>query len=327
VPCSTPAPTANTAAIAIALARGVFRATGGAVGERQLRIAPPKQLLETNPAAEPLLIGSPTLGGHAPPRSFRPWAPCWPKATGPSLWDVFGSYGWSGERGSTCWKAKLRDGGFRFRLRDHPGEVQPRRAPPSSGLEENRTGPLGRKLLGQASAAANGSPPVASARAQQHRGAGPGRIVARSALLTPADGEAEPRCGKCHGASLGGARPAVTPRASTVGGGQGPGGRRLKPCACCDAFTPQLLLKGDQMGPMKQFLAADFRPAPTASPAWKKLEKQPLGPAGCADGDAWLGGRGVRPAVECGDHWACSMTRWTMAACSSSRPHRRAQRR
>ena len=75
----------NTAAIADALARGVSR-TGIRVNSLNCEFTPADELVSTIQQADAVLIGSPTLGGHAPTRSSRPWEPFWRRGIAASPW-------------------------------------------------------------------------------------------------------------------------------------------------------------------------------------------------------------------------------------------------
>jgi flavorubredoxin len=102
----------NTAAIADALARGVSR-TGVRVESINCEFSEPEQLLAAIRSCDALLIGSPTLGGHAPTPIVSALGTVLAEGDRGRPVGVFGSFGWSGEALDLL-ETKLRDGGFRF---------------------------------------------------------------------------------------------------------------------------------------------------------------------------------------------------------------------
>ena len=155
----------NTAAIADALAQGVAR-SGVRVESINCEFAPPEQLLAAIQGCDALLIGSPTLGGHAPTPIVSALGTVLAEGDRGRPVGVFGSFGWSGEAIDLL-ETKLRDGGFSFafdpirvkfspdlatlrtleetgtalgrRLRSQQGQAQRRSS--VGGLSESRTNP------------------------------------------------------------------------------------------------------------------------------------------------------------------------------------------
>jgi flavorubredoxin len=155
----------NTAAIADALAQGVTR-TGVRVESVNCEFASPQQLLDAIRRCDALLIGSPTLGGHAPTPIVAALGTVLAEADRRLPVGVFGSFGWSGEAIDLL-ESKLRDGGFQqafapIRVRFSPDlaslrtieetgtalgrrlQAERRRSQlrqPAGGLRESRTNP------------------------------------------------------------------------------------------------------------------------------------------------------------------------------------------
>ena len=102
----------NTAAIADALARGVSR-TGIRVSSLNCEFTPADELVSTIQQADAVLIGSPTLGGHAPTPIVSALGTLLAEGDRSKPVGVFGSFGWSGEAVDLL-ETKLRDGGFSF---------------------------------------------------------------------------------------------------------------------------------------------------------------------------------------------------------------------
>ena len=132
----------NTAAIADALARGVSR-TGVRVESINCEFSEPEQLLATIRGSDALMIGSPTLGGHAPTPIVSALGTVLAEGDRAKPVGVFGSFGWSGEAIDLL-ESKLRDGGFSFAF--EPIRVRFSPDPPTlRSLEETGTA-LGRRL-------------------------------------------------------------------------------------------------------------------------------------------------------------------------------------
>ena len=102
----------NTAAIADALAQGVSR-TGVRVESINCEFTSADTLLAAIRSCDALLIGSPTLGGHAPTPIVSALGTLLAEGDRAKPVGVFGSFGWSGEALDLL-ESKLRDGGFRF---------------------------------------------------------------------------------------------------------------------------------------------------------------------------------------------------------------------
>ncbi|MEY4297442.1 MAG: hypothetical protein RLZZ423_621, partial [Cyanobacteriota bacterium] len=102
----------NTAAIADALAQGVAR-SGVRVESINCEFTPAEKLLEAIRSCDAMLIGSPTLGGHAPTPIVSALGTLLAEGDRAKPVGVFGSFGWSGEALDLL-ESKLRDGGFRF---------------------------------------------------------------------------------------------------------------------------------------------------------------------------------------------------------------------
>ena len=133
----------NTAAIADALAQGVSR-TGVRVESVNCEFTPAEKLLETIRSCDALLIGSPTLGGHAPTPIVSALGTVLAEGDRSKPVGVFGSFGWSGEAIDLL-ESKLRDGGFTFAFEPIRVKFSPD-ASTIKTLEETGTG-LGRSLI------------------------------------------------------------------------------------------------------------------------------------------------------------------------------------
>ncbi|MBF2065735.1 MAG: diflavin flavoprotein [Calothrix sp. C42_A2020_038] len=102
----------NTATVAQAIAHGITKA-GVRVESINCEFAEPAEIQEAVEKSAGFIIGSPTLGGHAPTPVQTALGIVLANASKTKLAGVFGSYGWSGEAIDIL-ETKLKDGGYRF---------------------------------------------------------------------------------------------------------------------------------------------------------------------------------------------------------------------
>ncbi len=102
----------NTATLAQAIARGITKA-GVGVESINCEFADAAEIQAAVEKSAGFVIGSPTLGGHAPTPIQTALGVVLSTATNNKLAGVFGSYGWSGEAVDLI-EGKLRDAGYRF---------------------------------------------------------------------------------------------------------------------------------------------------------------------------------------------------------------------
>jgi flavin reductase (DIM6/NTAB) family NADH-FMN oxidoreductase RutF len=102
----------NTATLAQAIARGITK-SGVRVEALNCEVATPDEIQVAVEKSDGFIIGSPTLGGHAPTQIQTALGIVMASATKLKLAGVFGSYGWSGEAIDLL-ENKLKDAGFQF---------------------------------------------------------------------------------------------------------------------------------------------------------------------------------------------------------------------
>lgn len=102
----------NTATLAQAIARGITKA-GVAVESINCEAATPEEIKEAVEKSAGFIMGSPTLGGHAPTPVQTALGLVLSTATKTKLAGVFGSFGWSGEAIDLI-EGKFRDAGYKF---------------------------------------------------------------------------------------------------------------------------------------------------------------------------------------------------------------------
>jgi flavorubredoxin/flavin reductase (DIM6/NTAB) family NADH-FMN oxidoreductase RutF len=102
----------NTGTVASAIARGITKA-GVAVESINCEVTEPEEIRAVVEKADGFIMGSPTLGGHAPTPIQTALGIVLSTATKTKLAGVFGSFGWSGEAIDLI-EGKFRDAGFQF---------------------------------------------------------------------------------------------------------------------------------------------------------------------------------------------------------------------
>ena len=102
----------NTATIAQAIARGITKA-GVAVESINAEFAEPNTIKMAVETANAFIMGSPTLGGHAPTQIQTALGIVLANTNKTKLAGVFGSYGWSGEAIDIL-ETKFRNAGYSF---------------------------------------------------------------------------------------------------------------------------------------------------------------------------------------------------------------------
>jgi flavorubredoxin/flavin reductase (DIM6/NTAB) family NADH-FMN oxidoreductase RutF len=102
----------NTATLAQAIARGITKA-GVGVESINCEFTEPAEIRAAVEKSAGFIIGSPTLGGHAPTPVQTALGIVLSTATNNKLAGAFGSFGWSGEAVDLI-EGKLKDAGYRF---------------------------------------------------------------------------------------------------------------------------------------------------------------------------------------------------------------------
>lgn len=102
----------NTATVAQAIAHGITKA-GVRVESINCEVAEPEEIKAVIEKSVGFIIGSPTLGGHAPTPVQTALGIVLANAEKTKLAGVFGSFGWSGEAIDLL-EGKLKDAGYRF---------------------------------------------------------------------------------------------------------------------------------------------------------------------------------------------------------------------
>ncbi|BEV35324.1 diflavin flavoprotein [Synechococcus sp. M16CYN] len=279
----------HTAAIADALAQGVNR-TGIRVNSLNCEFTSADELVKTIQGADAILIGSPTLGGHAPTPIVSALGTLLAEGDRSKPVGVFGSYGWSGEAVDLL-ESKLRDGGFNFgfdpiRIKFSPDKAKVRE------LEETGTR-FGRQLLQAQNRSQRRSTGGLSESRSDPAILALGRVLGSLCVLTTKkDG--------LSGAMVASwvSQASFTPPGITVAVAKDRAVESMLHREDC--FALNVLAEGREIGLIKQFLQP-FKPGADRF-AGLKLKISPSGQPLLPDALAWLEVC-VKQRMECGDHW------------------------
>jgi flavorubredoxin/flavin reductase (DIM6/NTAB) family NADH-FMN oxidoreductase RutF len=284
----------NTAAIADGLAQGVAR-TGVRVESINCEFTPTEKLLEAIRSCDAVLIGSPTLGGHAPTPIVSALGTLLAEGDRAKPVGVFGSFGWSGEALDLL-ESKLRDGGFRFAFEPIKVKFSPDAATLKT-IEETGTA-LGRQLQSeQRKAQRRASGGGLSESRSNPAVLALGRVVGSLCVLTTVKGSGESQLSGAMVASWV-SQASFSPPGLTVAVAKDRAVEALLHVG--DAFAINVLASGRETGPMKQFLQP-FAPGADRF-AGLELEHSPGGLPVLPEALAWLECT-VKQRMECGDHW------------------------
>ena len=284
----------NTAAIADALARGVSR-TGVRVESINCEFSEPEQLLAAIRGSDALLIGSPTLGGHAPTPIVSALGTLLAEGDRAKPVGVFGSFGWSGEAIDLL-ESKLRDGGFAFAFDPIRVRFSPDPATLQS-LEETGTA-LGRRLQTEQRKRQLRSPGggMQESRSQPAIQA-LGRVVGSLCVLTARKGEGETALSGAMVASWV-SQASFTPPGFTVAVAKDRAVEGLLHIG--DRCALNVLAAGREKAVMKHFLSPFIPGADrfegmeiSESPGQQPILNKAL---------AWIEAT-VKQRMDCGDHW------------------------
>ena len=233
----------NTAAIADALAQGVSR-TGIRVNSLNCEFTPADELVEAIQQADAVLIGSPTLGGHAPTPIVSALGTLLAEGDRNKPVGVFGSFGWSGEAVDLL-ETKLRDGGFSFGFEPIRVKFSPDAARVKQ-LEETGTR-FARQLLQNQKRAQRRSAGGLSESRSDPAVVALGRVLGSLCVLTT-------RKGDLSGAMVASwvSQASFSPPGITVAVAKDRAVEALLHKG--DRFALNVLAEGRETGPMKQFL-------------------------------------------------------------------------
>jgi flavorubredoxin/flavin reductase (DIM6/NTAB) family NADH-FMN oxidoreductase RutF len=277
----------NTTTLAQAIARGITKA-GVGVESINCEAAEPEEIRAAVEKSDGFIMGSPTLGGHAPTPIQTALGLVLSTATKTKLAGVFGSYGWSGEAIDLI-ESKFRDAGYQFgfetiRVKFKPNDVTLKYCEEAGtdfaqALKKAKKSRTSRQAVGDSQAA----------RTEQ----AVGRIVGSLCIVTTKQGE-------LSGAMLADwvSQATFTPPGLTIAVAKERAIESLMHTG--DRFVLNILAEGKHLGLMKHFLKP-FGPAEDRF-AGVNTEEAENGCPILGDSLAYLECT-VGNRMECGDHW------------------------
>jgi len=283
----------NTASIGDALAKGIS-STNVEVDSINCEFSSNHDLINSIKKADGYLIGSPTLGGHAPTPIISALGTLLAEGNRDKPIGIFGSFGWSGEAIDLL-ESKLKDGGFKFSFEPIRIKFSPNK-PKIKELEEIGTH-FGRKITKKVKQKIRKSDTGMISSKTNPTLQALGRVIGSLCVLTASKGKSENRI---QGAML----------ASWVSQASfSPPG--LSIAVAKDRAVESLLQKGDKFAlnilgekKYKVSLKRFSKPFAPGENRFEGLEtsETPNGQLIIPDSLAWLDGS-VKERMECGDHW------------------------
>ncbi len=277
----------NTGTLAQAIARGITKA-GVGVEAINCEVADPAEVQKAVERADGFIMGSPTLGGHAPTPIQTALGIVLSTGTKTKLAGVFGSYGWSGEAIDLI-ETKFRDAGYQFgfetiRVKFKPNEVT------LQYCEEAGTDFA--QALKKAKKARTSRQPATESQAARTEQA-VGRLIGSLCIVTAKRGE-------ISGAMLADwvSQATFSPPGLTIAVAKDRALESLMHTG--DPFVLNILAEGKHLGLMKHFLKP-FGPAEDRF-AGVNIQEADNGCPILGDALAYLECT-VDNRMECGDHW------------------------
>ncbi len=283
----------NTASIGDALAKGIT-STSVEVESINCEFSSNDDLIQTIKKADGYLLGSPTLGGHAPTPIVTALGSVLSEGDREKPIGIFGSFGWSGEAIDML-ESKLKDGGFDFSFDPIRVKFSPNK-PKIKEIEEIGTH-FGRSILkksrqknrrtdtGMISSKTN---PTLQAL---------GRIVGSLCVLTASKGEGENNIKSAMLASWV-SQASFSPPGLSISVAKDRAVESLLQIG--DVFALNILSSNNLKEPMKRF-AKPFAPGEDRF-AGLETEETPNRQIIIPESLAWLDAS-VKERMECGDHW------------------------
>ncbi|MEO1791342.1 MAG: diflavin flavoprotein [Cyanobacteria bacterium J06629_19] len=279
----------NTATIAQAIARGITKA-GVSVNSINAEQATTADIKEAAENSAGFIMGSPTLGGHAPTQIQTALGVVLSAASKTKLAGVFGSFGWSGEAIDLL-EGKFKDAGYSFGFEP----IRVKFTPDASTLQMcEQAGTDFAQQLKKAAKKKKAVPKVAASSVEKAIG----RLVGSMCILTAKQGEVS-------SAMLASwvAQATFTPPGFTVAVAKDRAVEDLTHTGA--SFVLNILADGKHLGPMKHFLKP-FGPGADRFEGVETRETED-GQLILEDAIAYLECEVAR-RMDCGDHWVVYAT-------------------
>ncbi|MEO1619513.1 MAG: diflavin flavoprotein [Cyanobacteria bacterium J06632_3] len=279
----------NTATIAQAIARCITKA-GVSVNSINAEQATTAEIKDAAENSAGFIMGSPTLGGHAPTQIQTALGVVLSAASKTKLAGVFGSFGWSGEAIDLL-ESKFKDAGYSFGFEP----IRVKFTPDDSTLQMcEQAGTDFAQQLKKAAKKKKAAPRIAASSVEKAIG----RLVGSMCIVTA-------KQGSVSSAMLASwvAQATFTPPGFTVAVAKDRAVEGLMHTGA--SFVLNILAEGKHLGPMKHFLKP-FGPGEDRFQGIETTETED-GQLILADAIAYLECE-VAGRMDCGDHWVVYAT-------------------
>ncbi len=283
----------NTASIGDALAKGIT-STSIEVESINCEFSSNDDLIQTIKQADGYLLGSPTLGGHAPTPIVSALGSILSEGDREKPIGIFGSFGWSGEAIDML-ESKLKDGGFNFSFEPIRVKFSPNK-PKIKEIEEIGTH-FGRNILKKSRQKNRRSDTGMISSKTNPTLQALGRIVGSLCVLTASKGEGKNNIRSAMLASWV-SQASFSPPGLSISVAKDRAVESLLQIG--DLFALNILSSNKLKEPMKRF-AKPFAPGEDRF-SGLEIEETPNGQIIIPDSLAWLDAS-VKERMECGDHW------------------------
>jgi len=283
----------NTASIGDALAKGINR-TSVEVDSINCEFTSNDVLVKSIKNADGYLIGSPTLGGHAPTPIVSALGTLLSEGNRDKPVGIFGSFGWSGEAIDLL-ETKLKDGGFKFSFEPIRIKFSPNK-PKIKELEEIGTH-FGRKIIKKAKKKPRKSDTGMITSKTDPKLQALGRVIGSLCVLTASKGKDE---NNIKGAMLASwvSQASFSPPGLSIAVAKDRSVESLLQVG--DSFALNILSENDFKDPLKRF-TKPFSPGEDRFEGLN-IELTPNEQIIIPNSLAWLDAS-VKERMECGDHW------------------------
>ncbi|MEL6471479.1 MAG: diflavin flavoprotein [Cyanobacteria bacterium J06623_4] len=279
----------NTATMAQAIARGITKA-GVSVHSINAEQATTEEIKDAAENSAGFIMGSPTLGGHAPTQIQTALGVVLSAASKTKLAGVFGSFGWSGEAIDLL-ESKFKDAGYSFGFEP----IRVKFTPDDGTLQMcEQAGTDFAQQLKKAAKKKKAAPKIAASAVERAIG----RLVGSMCVVTA-------KKGNVSSAMLASwvAQATFTPPGFTVAVAKDRAVEALMHTG--ENFVLNILAEGKHLGPMKHFLKP-FGPGEDRF-AGIETEETEDGQLILTDAIAYLECE-VAGRMDCGDHWVIYAT-------------------
>ena len=283
----------NTASIGDALAKGINR-TSVEVESINCEFTSNEVLVKSIQNADGYLIGSPTLGGHAPTPIVSALGTLLSEGNRDKPVGIFGSFGWSGEAIDLL-ESKLKDGGFEFGFDPIRIKFSPNK-PKIKELEEIGTH-FGRRIIKKVKKKPRKSDTGMITSKTDPKLQALGRVIGSLCVLTASKGKDE---NNIKGAMLASwvSQASFSPPGLSIAVAKDRSVESLLQVG--DSFALNILSEKDFKEPLKRFT----KPFAPGEDRFEGLDTEltPNKQIIIPESLAWLDAS-VKERMECGDHW------------------------